>query len=327
MTALCFGFFQADVTNSTLPIYRTLICYFALFLLAGVFTLCITFDALWNRNIITLVGMLIFTAPLCFPPGTEVREVQLTQNNDCQSKNVATCMDLFNIVERFLIVVPVIILLALVVKSWCMKHLFGEFGWAVFHTIGADPRIKHMYRFYQAFLCLLKFDYFILLAVSLQLLILGLGGDPIQDLILIASIPVSLALLIGCGWAVKKENRIVMIICLVIMAAALGYILYKTTQFYIGRYVSDYVPNRLTLTFFTVVSMLMLSATFCIGIRCMLFFGCGLKEAQGAASERARRAKPMRRASYREPDEEEFIGDSDEKKGGALPLERRLSID
>ncbi|EJU00837.1 hypothetical protein DACRYDRAFT_23155 [Dacryopinax primogenitus] len=328
LTALSFGFVQADVADNTQSAYKTLPCYFALFVLAGVFTLYITLDALWHRNIITLVGMLLFTSGLCVFSGIQIREVRIAlAYSNCQAEHVATCMDLFNIVERFLIVVPIIIFLALAIYGWCTMRLFGEFGWAVFHTIGADPRIKHMYRFYEVFVCLLKFDYFAVLALTMQLVILDLSTDTVEYYLTIIAIPVSLILLIGCGYSVKKEIWSIMIFSLLLMGAAMAYILYKVTRFWVGPHASTYITTRGTLTFFSIVCVIMLGASFCIGIRCMLFFGRGLKQAQETAPERIKRAKLAHQASDRDAAEEGFVSSSAGKEGVALPLERRLSIE
>ncbi|EJU00835.1 hypothetical protein DACRYDRAFT_117227 [Dacryopinax primogenitus] len=324
LAALSFAFVEADIANNTLTPYKTLPCYFSVFALAGIFTIYITLDALWNRNVITLMGMVLFTGGLIVFSGIQIREVRIAlEYSDCQSQHVATCMDLFNIVERFLIVVPIIIFLALIVYCWCTRRLFGEFGWAVFHIIGADPKIKYMYRFHEVLVCLLKFDYFAVLALTMQLTILDLSGDTVQHILTIAAIPVSLVLLFGCGLAAKREIRSVMIISLFLMGAAMAYILYKMTRFWVGPQAGIYTTTRGTLTFYSIACSLMLGATFGIGVRCLLFFGCGLKQAHQTAPERVARAKLARKVSDYDPEKEGAAGGME---GGAA-LERRLSID
>jgi len=343
MTALSFGFVQADVSDNTLSAYKTLPCYFALFVLAGLFTLYITLDALWNRNVIQLVGLLGFSCGLCVFSGIQIREVRIALSiSGCDPRNISSCSALFNIVERFLIVVPIIIGLSICLYAWCTMKLFGEFGWAVFHVIGADPRMKHMYRFYEIFVCLLKFDYFAVVALTMQLTILVLNADTAEYALTIAAIPITLVLLIGCGWAVKREIRSVMLFSLALMLAAMAYILYKMTRFWVGPHASNYLTTRGTLTFFSIVSFIMLGLTFCVGIRSLLFFGRGLKQAHEGAPERKRRAKLQRQASERpgglDPAEEGFV-QGREGKGGqfgqggqyapgqGVPLEERMSIE
>jgi hypothetical protein len=45
-------------------------------------------------------------------------------------------------VSKFLIVVPVILGVSLLSMIYFVRELYHEFGWAVFHAIGADPRMK-----------------------------------------------------------------------------------------------------------------------------------------------------------------------------------------
>ncbi|KZT61528.1 hypothetical protein CALCODRAFT_427501 [Calocera cornea HHB12733] len=334
MVAISFAFVQSDVADNTLSAYKTLPCYFALFVLAGAFTLYITIDALWNRNVIQLVGMLLFSGGLCIFSGIQIREVRIALAiQQCEPVHVQSCQDLFNIVERFLIVVPIIIGLAIMAYMWCTMKLFAEFGWAVFHVIGADPRMKHMYRYYEVFVCLLKFDYFAVVALTMQLTILVLNADTAEYALTIAAIPITLVLLVGCGWAVKKEVKSVMLFSLALMLAAMAYILYKMTRFWVGPHASNYTTTRGTLTFFSIVSFLMLGATFCVGVRCMTFFGRGLKQAHEGAPER-RRAKLARAASERGEDSGESafafgLGEGKQRPGQqvGVPLEERMSID
>ncbi|KZP01201.1 hypothetical protein CALVIDRAFT_532818 [Calocera viscosa TUFC12733] len=331
MVGLSFGFVQADVLYNTLSAYKTLPCYFALFVLAGVFTLYITLDALWNRNIIQLFGLIIFSCGLCVFAGIQVREVHLALAvTNCDTVHVATCADLFNIVERFLIVVPIIIGLAIAGYAWCTMKLFGEFGWVVFRVIGADPRMKHIYRFYEVFVCLLKFDYFAVLGLTLQLVILVTASDEAEHALTIAAIPIVLVVLVGCGWAIKHEIKSIMLFSLALMLAAMAFMLYKVTRFWIGPRASDYSSTRGGLTFFAIVSFLMLGATFCIGIRCLSFFGRGLKEAHRGAGERRRgmsRRQSERGAGDGEGKAEAGLAGEGKEQQLGVPLEQRMSID
>jgi hypothetical protein len=80
-----------------------------------------------------------------------------------------------------------------------------------------------MYQFYQIFICLLKFDFFCFVGVTmqvkimtledcsgtenLQLLIVVLSKDSAEFGVTIAAIPVVLLLLAGCTRAVKHEVK------------------------------------------------------------------------------------------------------------------------
>ncbi|KAG1876102.1 hypothetical protein C8R48DRAFT_768943 [Suillus tomentosus] len=71
--------------------------------------------------------------------------------------------------------------------------------------VGANPKFKSMYQFYQIFICLLKFDFFCFVGATMQLLIVVLSRESAEFGITIAAIPVVLFLLAGCARAVKYE--------------------------------------------------------------------------------------------------------------------------
>ncbi|KAG2037230.1 hypothetical protein BDR03DRAFT_934107 [Suillus americanus] len=272
MVALTFGMVQADVGTAFTGLgYKTLPCYLALFILAEIFELIMAFDALRLRNIIQLMGIVLFHGALIVFSALQVHET----NPDC----VTNPNDLWDKVERFLIVAPCIVAASWFFLMFWIKQLYAEFGWVIFHVVGANPKFKSMYQFYQIFLCLLKFDFFCFVGVTMQLLIVVLSKDSAEFGVTIAAIPVVLLLLAGCARAVKHEVKWLMAISLALMLPAMSY-LYKLDRFYAPSTASQYVSTRATLTVFTVVAFLLLSATLAIGIKCFRDFDKGLHESK-----------------------------------------------
>jgi len=325
MVAIAFSFVEADVVENDLPTYKTLPCYFSLFGLATLFTIYTGLDALWNRNIIELIGIPLFSVGLCIFSGLQVREVKdaLVLGSDCTTQNQPSCDALYGLIERFLIVVPIIIFLAILSYTWWTMKLYGEFGWAVFSTVGADPAKKNMYRFYEVFVCLLKFDYFAAVALFMQLLILVPYGSQTEFRLTIAAIPISLILLVGCGWSVKNEIRSLFVISLALMLASMGYVVYKLTRFY-GPNAANYATTRTTLTFFAICTLLLLITSFLIGLVCLTFFGKGMKDAhRKSAGKRhlfARRTTGLGNGTAAGQSEKTGVVDGEE-------LERQVSIE
>ncbi|KAF8759694.1 hypothetical protein RHS01_01751, partial [Rhizoctonia solani] len=185
---------------------------------------------------------------------------------------------LFALVEKFLIVVPVILGASLLSMIYFVRELYHEFGWAVFHAIGADPRMKEMYRWYQIMICLLKFDFFCFVALTMQF---GLT---------VAAIPVVLILLIGCGIAVQREIKWLMTGSLVLMLGAQAYFLYKFSRLFIGQTRKQYVSTRATLaTVCAIIAFVMIFASFAVGLRCFADFDKGLKKSKVQAVEQQNR--------------------------------------
>ncbi|CAE6391591.1 unnamed protein product [Rhizoctonia solani] len=288
MVAIAFGLVESNVETSNTKIYgnrlRTLPCYFAMFGLAELFELLMGLDALKLRNIIQLIGILIFHAMLIVSAGLQIHQTRTALVNpvgtdnipanpmdSCDDDGYKTCSGpngLFALVEKFLIVVPVIL------------GLYHEFGWAVFHAIGADPRMKEMYRWYQIMICLLKFDFFCFVALTMQLLIVVLDRSSAEFGLTVAAIPIVLILLIACGLAVQREIKWLMTGSLILMLGAQAYFLYKFSRLFIGQTREQYVSTRATLATVSIIAFLMIFASFAVGLRCFADFDKGLMKSK-----------------------------------------------
>ncbi|KAH8117406.1 hypothetical protein DFH11DRAFT_1851754 [Phellopilus nigrolimitatus] len=303
MVAIAFALVATNVDTSSRPSYKTIPCYLALFGLAEVFELLMALDALKLRNIIQLAGILVFHVALVVFSALQVHEarVALVFLKDVPCTEFLGCdgpHTLWRKVEPFLIVVPCMLAASWGIMIFFVRELFGEFGWAVFHTIGANPVMKTMYQWYQIMICLLKFDFFCFAGVTMQMLILVLQSSTAEFGLTIAAIPIVLLLLIFCGLALKREIKWrvpfksfykttyledilrLMTISLIVMLAAEVYFIYKLVRFYQPSSEGEYETTRATLTVFTIVAFLLLFATFAVGLRCFSDFDKGLASAK-----------------------------------------------
>ncbi|TFK76461.1 hypothetical protein BDN72DRAFT_831029 [Pluteus cervinus] len=281
MIAITFRFVDLQV-QMTSPRYKTLPCYLALFALGEIFEFSMAFDALRLRNIIQLAGILVFHLALLVFAILQIHETRtaLVTMGDCPgSDNYVNCGgtgSLWAKIQPFLIVAPAVIAASWFMLLFWLKQLYAEFGWAIFHVVGANPKFKVMYQWYQIMICLLKFDFFFFSGVTMQLLIVVLARNSAEFGITIAAIPIVLICLVLCGIAVQRELKWLMSISLVLMLAAMGYF-YKLVRFYQPDSEGEYLTTRATLTTFTIVAFLLLFLTFAVGLRCFSDFDQGLK--------------------------------------------------
>ncbi|OBZ75710.1 hypothetical protein A0H81_04380 [Grifola frondosa] len=284
MVAITFRFVAENV-DLTLSRYKTISCYLALFALAEIFEILMAFDALRLRSVIQLAGLLIFHLALLVFAALQVHETRTALVTDPDATwmtdyvNGGGAGTLWQKVLPFLIVAPVVIGVAWLVMLFYVRQLYYEFGWAIFHVVGANPAMKTMYQYYQVMICLLKFDFFCFTGVTMQLLILVLATNSAEFGLTIAAIPIVLVLLIGCGIAVQREIKWLMSISLVVMLAAQSYF-YKLVRFYEPSSRDQYATTRATLTTFTIVAFLLLFATFAVGLRCFADFDKGLQRSK-----------------------------------------------
>ncbi|KAL9715138.1 hypothetical protein Ac2012v2_001798 [Leucoagaricus gongylophorus] len=272
MVSITFGMVRGEVNISN-PRYRTLSCYLALFALAEIFELLLAFDALRLRNIVQLIGILAFHLAMMVFAALQVHQTRTALCGDSMCDGSGS---LWQRVQPFLIVAPCIVAASWLFMLFWIKKLYAEFGWAIFHVVGANPKMKTMYQYYQIMICLLKFDFFCFTGVTMQLLILVLADNEAEFGVTVAAIPVVLVLLILCGVAVQREIKWIMSISLILMLAAQSYFLYKLVRFYEPESRDQYSTTRATLTVFTIVAFLLLFATFAVGLRCFSDFNRGL---------------------------------------------------
>ncbi|KAG9226327.1 hypothetical protein CCMSSC00406_0003206 [Pleurotus cornucopiae] len=275
MVAITFRLVEVEVDFDNG--YKTLPCFLALFALAEIFELIMAFDALRLRNIIQLIGILAFHLGMMIFAAVQVEQTRLALviGQDCDDNwNSVTCDgpgSLWRRVRPFLIVAPCVIGASWAVMLFFVKQLYAEFGWAIFHVVGANPKMKSMYQWYQIMICLLKFDFFCFTG----LLIIVLARDSAEFGVTIAAIPVVLFLLAACGYAVQREIKWLMSLSLVIMLAAMSYF-YKLVRFFQPSSRDQYATTRVSLTIFTIVAFLILFASFVVGLRCFSDFDQGL---------------------------------------------------
>ncbi|KAH9951337.1 hypothetical protein B0H21DRAFT_874504 [Amylocystis lapponica] len=285
MVAITFAFVDQANVNWDEPRYKTLPCYLALFALAEVFELLMGLDALRLRNVIQLIGILAFHAAMLVMGSLQIHETRtaLVTNSGADGTVDYTsgggAGTLWLKVRPFLIVVPIIIAASWVSMIWCFTKLYHEFGWAIFHVVGANPEMKKMYQYYQILLCLLKFDFFAFTGVTMQLLIVVLQKNSAEFGLTITAIPVVLLLLAMTGFAVQREIKWIMTAALVVMLAAQTYF-YKLVRFYNPESDYAYLSTRATLTVFTICASLLLFATFGIGCKCFYDFDQGLEKSK-----------------------------------------------
>ncbi|OJA21604.1 hypothetical protein AZE42_01658 [Rhizopogon vesiculosus] len=284
MVGLTFGTVRSEAGSHFDGLgYKTLPCYLALFILAEIFEFVMAFDALRLRNIIQLMGIFLFHGALIVSSALQVHETKVAIYG-CPTC-VSDYVQLWNYVQHFLIVAPCVIAASWFFLMFWFRELYSEFGWVIFHVVGANPKLKSMYQYYQIFICLLKFDFFCFVGVTMQLLIVVLNSSSAEFGVTIAAIPVVLFLLAGCAYAVRNEIKWLMTLSLTLMVAAMTYSLSVQTRALLRAFVRGTIcfnsrdVDRLQL-YLAVVAFLLLLTTFAIGIKCFRDFDKGLYESK-----------------------------------------------
>ncbi|GAA5888054.1 hypothetical protein JCM6882_000264 [Rhodosporidiobolus microsporus] len=261
-----------EILNSD-PELQSVATYLSLFILAVIFEIAITLDAMQQKNIMTLVVLCFFQVALLV-----YSSVLPSQLADAINGSNADTPNVRRLTRIYAIVIPCVVGACTVAMSGMLWPLYGEFGWDVFKRIGADIAIRRYFKRYQVFVCLLKFDGFFFVGFAVQFLVLVSGTPTVEFVLTIVALPVILIALALFAIAVRIESRTGVYISFVVQAAGMAYFVYKLVRIYQTATSDRYDAAKATLTIFSIISLAMLLATFVMMGLCMANFGKGLRE-------------------------------------------------
>ncbi|GAA6052738.1 hypothetical protein JCM3770_003529 [Rhodotorula araucariae] len=280
MIALVYGTVRANTGNLSTsdllgsdPQLESVATYLGLFILAVIFEIGITLDAMQKKNIMTLFVLCLFQfAMLVYSSVLPSQLGKALVGSNADTPHVQ------HLTRTFSIVIPAVVGACSLCMTGMLWPLYHEFGWNVFKRIGADIALRRMYLRYQVFVCLLKFDAFFLVGFSVQFLILVNGTPTAEFVLTIIALPVTLIALVLFAVMVRAESRPGVYCSFAIQAIGMAYFAYKISRIFNPSSSERYQSARATLTIFSVIAIIMLLATFVLMGLCMLNFGHGLKE-------------------------------------------------
>ncbi|KAJ6785307.1 hypothetical protein PWT90_09224 [Aphanocladium album] len=260
--------------------YLTIPTFLTLFIFGFLYELVIVWDALRMKNTIQIIGVCIANLAMLVYTATQVDQIQgaiiVLDGFRALAPNI-TAVILWGDIKAFLVAIPAIIALTTLCMAFCAWKLYQEFAWDILKNIGADYRMKKRFLHYQIYIALLKFDFFFFLGFIIQFVVVVAKKDDPEFAVTVASIPVTIAILLAAAYFTKKENTAGMAVTLVLYVGGLVYFVFKLVRIYQPSYKLLYIAVRRSLTAFAVITILLIILTIANGIICMRNFGCGLK--------------------------------------------------
>ncbi|KAL4928527.1 SEC61-beta family protein [Aspergillus undulatus] len=272
-----FANFQIQLTPAAelIPSTKTVPTFLALYSFGFIYELVLVYDALRLKNTIQVIGLCVCNIGLLIYGAVQVQQVK--EAVDILTVNDGVSADIWGETQPFLIIIPIIVACGTLLMMIIAWKLYDEFAWSIYKHISADLRMKRRYLTYQIYIALLKFDLFFFLGFTVQFLVIVTNKEDIEFSLTIAAIPVTILILLAAAFFVRRESSVGMIAIILLYFAAMAYFLFKLVRMYQPATENEYMVARRSLTFFAVITLILIVVTIIIACICMHNFHKGLK--------------------------------------------------
>ncbi|KFA47137.1 hypothetical protein S40293_09523 [Stachybotrys chartarum IBT 40293] len=290
---------EGDITSDRVRSeYLTIPTFLTLFIFGFLYELVIVGDALRLKNTIQVIGVCVANLALVVYTGIQVDSIQ-SAVRVLQREGVLITHDsaaaTWEDVRPFLVTIPAVISLGTIIMTFICWKLYQVFAWDILKNIGADYRMKRRFLHYQVcpalsptasllakhglqiYIALLKFDFFFFLGYIVQFVVIVADHRDVEFALTIASIPVTIAILLMAAFFTRRENKAGVITIIFLYLGGLSYFIFKLNRMYQSGYSQHYLAVRRSLTAFAVITILLIVLTIVNAIICMRNFGAGLK--------------------------------------------------
>ncbi|GFF29801.1 UPF0658 Golgi apparatus membrane protein C23H3.04 [Aspergillus udagawae] len=260
---------EAVTASKTIPIFL------ALYSFGFLYELVLVYDALRMKNTIQVIGLCLCNIGLLIYGAVQVQQVK--EAVSILTDNTAINENVWGETEPFLVIIPCVVAMGTVLMMMVAWKLYDEFAWSIYKHISADLRMKRRFLTYQIYVALLKFDFFFFLGFTVQFVVIVTDKADIEFSLTLAAIPVTILILVCAAIFVRRESSVGMIIIILLYFAAMAYFLFKLVRMYQPQTYKEYLPARRSLTFFAVITIVLIIMTIINACMCMHNFHKGLK--------------------------------------------------
>ncbi|KAJ2800770.1 hypothetical protein H4R20_003940 [Coemansia guatemalensis] len=247
--------------------------YFMLLVIASLYGVFLLVGGVLNGDTIQIIGFSVFNL---FAMSLSI--FRYTQVHAWLSDDVVAGDLVFDMIKREMIASIVIMAGMTVVFMILTYFVFHSFGWEIYKRVGADMKIRRMYINYRLLVLLLKLDFFVFMGFAVSYIILILKSSDPEFAITIALVPITLLVLSLAFWGLRRESAITMWTVVVLLCASTAYYVFKCARMYDPKQEEKYATQKPMMTYYTIVSLVVIAATLHQAAICLSNFGYGLKE-------------------------------------------------
>ncbi|KAJ2161440.1 hypothetical protein GGF46_001460 [Coemansia sp. RSA 552] len=246
--------------------------YFMLLVIAALYGVFLLMGGVLNGDTIQIIGFCVFnlfTMSLAIFRYFQVRE---WLEVDVVAGDLV--FDMIRGVMIGSIAVTAGMTLVFIVLTYFVYHAFG---WEIYKRVGADMMIRRMFINYRLLVLLLKMDFFVFVGFAVSYIILILRSSDPEFGITIALVPVTLLVLSLAFWGLRRESVWALWTVIVLLCASTAYFVFKCARMYDPKQEEKYATQKPMMTYYTIVSLVVIAATLHQLSTCLANFGYGLK--------------------------------------------------
>lgn len=253
--------------------------YHAIFMLSLAFQVLLCVDALWRKNSMQLIALVLFNLLSLVYAGVQLYQHMILEDEGTENAKFVPKDAKFQTPEStkafFIrrmrpleyVIIGIVTAFSGYLAALSLK-LTKDFGWDVYKTYSADVKIRDAFRSLSILQTLIKLDIFFIGSYAIQLIpSQNIGySDSIAETILIFFI--GTIMLLMAWYSIMQESKYILLCVINLLTLSLIYMVYRIISINIPRPDDPYEFTRRLLTFFLATTICLVLFTIFYAIKC-----------------------------------------------------------